>query len=307
MRTFPLLTRDSRPRKPGRPNPALCTAKYRRRQRLTSARWLVLLWVGLSTPTQAIFAQTAEPTSTAAPVIIWEPLADGLEASHFQVAASPLLSSSAAAVRASFDRFVPRTIRAAEYGWKKATAQALCKASRASVCINSNFFDEQGKPLGVVISRGIQHQKVHSGGGTLTGVFFVTSDLVGITHRSLFSAEKVIEAAQAGPRLISEGAPVVGVKDSSIATNISLVCIDGERRVIFMRVSLAMFGGSLRELQSVLLRPELGCTDALNFDGGGSSQLYISGGVPGHEGATREEFLPGRDEVPVVLGLFSRR
>jgi hypothetical protein len=255
----------------------------------------------------ATSGETTPPTPTTPPAIIWEPLAEGLEATHFQVASGALLSSSAAAVRASYARFTPRTIRAAEYGWKKATAQALCKASGASVCINSNFFDEQGKPLGVVISRGIQHHKLHSGGGTLTGVFFVTSDSVGIIHRSLFSAEKVIEAAQAGPRLISEGAPVVGVKDSSSATNISLVCIDAEKRVTFMRVTLAMFGASLRELQSVLLRPELGCIEALNFDGGGSSQLYISGGIPGHEGATREEFLPGRDEVPVVLGLFARR
>lgn len=277
------------------------------KQRFASVAKIVLPWVILVAPAPIVLGQPVEPTSATSPVISWEPLADGLEASHFQMASSALLSSSAAAVRASFDRFVPRIIRAAEYGWKKATAQALCKASGASACINSNFFDEQGKPLGVVISRGIQHHKAHGGGGTLTGVFFVTSDSVGITHRSLFSAEKVIEAAQAGPRLISEGAPVVGVKDSSTATNISLVCIDRERRVILMRVSLAMFGGSLRELQSVLLRPELGCTDALNFDGGGSSQLYISGGIPGHEGATREEFLPGRDEVPVVLGLFSRR
>lgn len=274
------------------------------------------LWMSLVACAAACVApqlastQTVQPALTAtpsAPAIVWESLAAGLDAAHFQVASGGLLSSSAVAVRAAHSRFIPRAIRAAEYGWKKATAAALCKASGASVCINSNFFDEQGKPLGVVISRGIQHHKLHSGGGTLTGVFFVTADAVGITHRSLFSAEKVIEAAQAGPRLISEGAPVVGVKDSASATNVSLVCIDSEQRVVLMRVSLAMFGGSLRELQSVLLRPELGCREALNFDGGGSSQLYISGGVPGHEGATREEFLPGRDEVPVVLGLFSRR
>jgi len=252
-------------------------------------------------------AQISEPGPTPAPAIVWEQLADGLEASHFQVSASSLLASSAVAIRASNSHYAPRTIRASEYGWKKATAQMLCKASGAAACINSNFFDEQGKPLGIVISRGIQHNRMHNGGGTLTGVFFVTSESIGVTHRSLFSAEKVLEAAQAGPRLISEGAPVVGVKDSASATNISLVCIDREKRVVFMRVSLAMFGGSLRELQTVLLRPELGCMEALNFDGGGSSQLYISGGVRGHEGATREEFLPGRDEVPVVLGLFPKR
>jgi exopolysaccharide biosynthesis protein len=252
-------------------------------------------------------AQSNEPSPTPAPAIVWEQLAEALEVSHFQVSSTSLLASSAVAVRASNSHYSPRTIRASEYGWKKATAQMLCKASGAAACINSNFFDEQGKPLGVVISRGIQHQKVHNGGGTLTGVFFVTSETIGVVHRSLFSAEKVLEAAQAGPRLISEGAPVVGVKDSSSATNISLVCIDREKSVVLMRVSLAMFGASLRELQTVLLRPELGCVEALNFDGGGSSQLYISGGVSENEGVTREEFLPGRDEVPVVLGLFEKR
>jgi uncharacterized protein YigE (DUF2233 family) len=195
-------------------------------------------------------------------------------------------------------------IRAAEYGWKKATVKALCRASGATACINSNFFDEQSKPLGTVISRGIQHNRPHNGGGVLTGVFYVTADTVGITHRSSFSAERVIEAAQAGPRLISEGAPVVGVKDSSTTTSVSLICLDNEQRIVLMKVALAIFSGSLKEIQGTLLRPELNCREALNLDGGGSSQLYLSVSLSAHPGATREEDLPGRDEVPVALGLF---
>jgi len=236
----------------------------------------------------------------------WEALTAGLETAHFQLTSGGLLSSSAVAVRADTARIIPRVIRASEYGWKKASAQALCKAAGAEVCINSNFFDEQGKPLGVVISRGIQHQKVHNGGGTLTGIFFVTADRISITHRGTFSAEKVLEATQAGPRLISESAPVVGVKDSASATNVSLVCVDNKQRVILMRVSLAMFGGSFHEIQALLQKPELACVEALNLDGGGSSQLYISGGSSKQDGTMREEFFPGRDEVPVVLGLFPR-
>lgn len=254
----------------------------------------------------ACSANSQEAQDAQKPQILWESLADGLEETHFQLTSGGLLSSSAVAVRADTSRFSPRVIRAAEYEWKKASAQALCKAAGASVCINSNFFDEQGKPLGVVISRGIQHQKIHNGGGTLTGVFFATANGIGVAHRGTFSGEKVLEASQAGPRLISEGALVVGVKESYGATNLSLVCIDKTQRIILMRVSLAIFGGSFREIQSLLQRPELSCVEALNLDGGGSSQLYVSGGVQGHQGATREEFLPGRDEVPVVLGLFPR-
>jgi exopolysaccharide biosynthesis protein len=243
---------------------------------------------------------SAEPSAA----IIWEMLTEGLEVSHFQIARSGLISSPAVALRADPKRFAPRTIRSADYGWKRATAQAICKASGAAACINTNFFDEQGKPLGLAISRGIQHQKMHNGGGTLTGVFFVTNEgRLGIAHRGEFSAAGVVEALQAGPRLISVGAPVVGVKEASSATNISLVCIDGVGRLILMRVTLGIFGGTLREVQGALLRPELGCVEALNFDGGGSSQLYFSAAIKGHPGGIREEWLPGRDEVPVFLGL----
>jgi len=253
----------------------------------------------------ASFAQSTPSPSQTAP-IVWETLADGLEESHFQIPGSALLSPSVVAVRAAPSHYAFRVVRAAEHGWKKATVKQLSKASGAPVCINSNFFDEQGKPLGVVISRGMQHQKVHLGGGTLTGVIFATSDSIGIAHRSSFSAEKVIEASQAGPRLISQGAPVVGVKDSSSPTNLSIACIDKKGSLLLLRVSLALFGSSLKDVQSTLLLPELGCVEALNFDGGGSSQMYISGGVPGHSGATRHEDFPGRDEVPVAICLFKR-
>jgi hypothetical protein len=251
-------------------------------------------------------ALSQTPQTPSEPAVTWEHLAEGLEQTSFQLRSNALLSTSVVAVRATRTHFAPRVLRASEYGWKKASAKNLCKASGASVCINTNFFDEQGKPLGVVISRGIQHQRTHNGGGTLTGVLYSTPDTIGIIHRSSFNAERVIEATQAGPRLISEGVPVVGVKDSSNPTNLSLACIDREQRIILLRASLAIFGGSLREVQHLLLRPEFGCVEALNFDGGGSSQMYISAPISGHEGATREEDFPGRDEVPVALGLFRK-
>ncbi len=253
---------------------------------------------------QHCHSQTPAPES--AIKISWGLLSDGLEESNFQIPTKALLSSSVVAVRADPNRFALRVIRSAEYGWKKATVRQLCSASGASVCINSNFFDEQGKPLGVVISRGIQHQKMHNGGGTLTGVIFATADTISIAHRGSFSAEKVIEASQAGPRLISEGAPVVGIKGTSSPTNLSIACLDKRGAIILLRVSLAMFGGSMREIQDTLLHPALACAEALNFDGGGSSQMHISGNVPGHQGATREEDFPGRDEVPVAIGLFRK-
>ena len=236
--------------------------------------------------------------------LMWDKLSSGLEQTNFKINGDSIISSSIAIVRSDMQSHRIATIRASEYGWKHATVQALCKASGAVACINANFFDEQGKPLGLVISRGILHQKIHKGGGLLTGILFVTPKSVGVAYRDTFSTEGVVEAVQAGPRLVSKGVIVEGLKESARSSNLSGICIDAEQRVSIFRVTSGVFGGSLLQLQNVLTQPQIGCVEALNFDGGGSSSMYISGEIQGHAGAVREENFPGTDEVPVAIGLF---
>lgn len=232
--------------------------------------------------------------------IVWEKLNPGLESAHITLHHGTVFSSSIVLVR-SDSSYSLRAIRAAQYGWKRASVKALCKAAGAAVCINANFFDEQGRPLGLVMSRGIIHNKMHQGGGTLTGVIYSTDRETGIAHRDSFSFSGVVEALQAGPRLIANGTPVEGIKDSSTSSNLSGVCIDANRRLIVFRVNSGVFGGSLHGLQKNLLRSEIGCIDALNFDGGGSSQLYISADATSLD---TDENLAGEDDVPVALGIF---
>ena len=236
--------------------------------------------------------------------LVWDKLGSGLEQTNFKMNGDSIISSSIAIVRSDMQSHRIATIRASEFGWKAATVQALCKAAGAVACINANFFDEQGNPLGLVISRGIIHQRVHKGGGLLTGVLFVTPKTIGVAHRDTFSTEGVVEAVQAGPRLVSKGAIVEGIKESSRSSNLSGICVDKEQRVSIFRVTSGVFGGSLHQLQAVLTHPSIGCIEALNFDGGGSSSMYISGEIQGHAGAVREENFPGTDEVPVAIGLF---
>ena len=216
-----------------------------------------------------------------------------------------IISSSIAIVRSDMRSHRLATIRASEFGWKHATVQALCKASGAVACINANFFDEQGKPLGLVMSRGIIHQRIHKGGGLLTGILYVTPKSIGIAYRDTFLPDGVVEAVQAGPRLVSKGIAVEGLRESSRSSNLSGICLDAQHRVVIFRVTSGVFGGSLHQLQSVLAHPSIGCIDALNFDGGGSSSMYISGEIQGHAGAVSEENFPGTDEVPVAIGLFT--
>lgn len=239
--------------------------------------------------------------------IQWERIGNGLEQANFKINADSIISSSIALVRSDLKNHRLAVIRASEFGWKHATVQALCKQSGAVACINANFFDEQGKPLGLVVSRGIIHQKMHKGGGLLTGVLYASAKSVNISHRDNFSTEGVVEAVQAGPRLVSQGAMVEGLKESSRSSNLSGICIDAQNRVSIFRVTSGVFGGSLHQLQSVLTHPGIACLEALNFDGGGSSSMYISGEIQGHAGAVREENFPGTDEVPVAIGLVPIR
>ena len=236
--------------------------------------------------------------------VVWERIGHGIDETNFKINGDSIISSSIAIVRADQRTHRVGVIRASEFGWKRATVQALCKSSGATACVNANFFDEQDKALGLVISRGIMHQKIHKGGGLLTGVLYWSPKAIGISHRDEFSAEGVVEAVQAGPRLVSKGTVVEGLKESSRSSNLSGICLDNQGHVLLFRVSSGVFGGSLHQLQSVLTTPTIGCVEALNFDGGGSSSMYFSGEVSGHAGAIREENFPGTDEVPVAVGLF---
>jgi uncharacterized protein YigE (DUF2233 family) len=231
----------------------------------------------------------------------WENLAPGLESAHIYLHNGTVFSSSIVLVRAQPADYTLRAIRAEQFGWKRASVKALCKAAGATACINANFFDEQGRPLGLVVSRGFIHNKLHRGGGTMTGVLYATESATQIVHRDSFSFTGVVEAVQAGPRLIARGLAVEGIKESSPSSNLSVVCIDRGGRTILLRVTSGVFGGSLHGLQKNLLHPEIGCEEALNFDGGGSSQLFVSADTSSLD---VDQNLAGEDDVPVALGLF---
>ena len=232
----------------------------------------------------------------------WVRVADDLEIQQFNVDPFSLFSVQFLLVRTELERYRISVVRAADYGMRNGDPRELCRAVHGSLCINANFFDEQGKPLGLVVNRGIQHQAVHRGGSTLTGVFQVSRGSVEIVHRDTYRPGSATEAVQAGPRLIAGGKPVLS-NDMSRSRRAG-VCLDAHKRVIFFHVSAAFSGVSISELQKFLLNA--GCVQALNFDGGGSAQIYISGELPGVARNHSEIFLPGRDPVPVMVALLPK-
>ncbi len=246
---------------------------------------------------QYLLAQTDSET------ISWKKIGDDLELAVIHASESNIFATDMYLLRTSLKRFDLAVIRAEEFQKSRMTAKQLCLASKSYVCINANFFDKNAQTLGLVVQQGIVQNKMHRGGKTLTGIFYTGRTSPHIVSRSSLPESGVLHAVQAGPRLIEDGKPIVGFKENHNASRRSGVCIDKKDRIVFFASSAGITGVPLFELQQLLLSDTLGCRDAINLDGGGSTQLYISPDIPGAATSFKGLTIPGRDRVPVALAL----
>jgi hypothetical protein len=162
--------------------------------------------------------------------------------------------------------------------------------------INANFFDENGQPLGLFISNSQLRHKLHRGGRVLTGIFSIRKGQPSIELRDNFTDTDVTTAIQAGPRLVEHGAPIQ-ITSADDTSRRSGIAITKQHEVILYATLLRFPGASLKDIQQMLLDPALEVSEALNLDGGGSSQLFVES-FPGLQGET---FISGGDPIPVGI------
>ncbi len=164
--------------------------------------------------------------------------------------------------------------------------------------INASFFDAKEAPLGLILpSPSSLNSKLHLGGQLLTGVFQIKENLPSIIHRSKFNLEGVSFAVQAGPRLFANKKQLT-FENSSKTSRRSGIAITEDNEVLLFATLLRFPGSSLEDIQETLLKTGLPILDALNFDGGGSSQLFIKKGSPN---IPDDIFISGGDDVPTAL------
>lgn len=238
--------------------------------------------------------------------IQWQQIGTGISLTRVRVHPNSLLSPEILLVDINLNDFRVATVRSIDFGSQSSTVKKLSKASKALIGINANFFDEKYRPLGLVMSNGIVQQQMHNGGKTLTGVFQISRNGASVVSRPNFTYEKVTEAIQAGPRLVNNGVPVVGQRESHTRSRRAGVCVQSPDSIIFY-ISSGIIGVSISEVQQVLLQPGIRCLQALNLDGGGSAQLFVSNKIPGAIPDLEEITIHGSDNVPIILGIFPRR
>jgi uncharacterized protein YigE (DUF2233 family) len=169
-----------------------------------------------------------------------------------------------------------------------ALASEVCPPTGAA--INASFFSRDLTPLGLLIVDGKPSNPIHPPDGW--GFFVVRRHRAAILPATDRAPAGVAQALQSKPRLVIDG-QIPAFRPQS-AHRRSAVGIDAEGRVI-----LAATGGRLTlEQWAACLRDRLGCVNALNLDGGPSTQLTVRGRVSAE--------IAGQCRVPVFATVAPR-
>lgn len=149
-----------------------------------------------------------------------------------------------------------------------ASVQAFRQHEHGLLAINGGFFNPNKTPLGLRIS----DKQILNPLRRISwwGVFFIQKQHAAITTPFEFHAKKNIEfAIQSGPRLLVAGQ--IPTLRPGYANRSALGIDDKGRVIILVTENLPI---ATTDFARILKAPPFRCVDALNLDGGSSSQLY---------------------------------
>jgi hypothetical protein len=181
--------------------------------------------------------------------------------------------------------------------WSRGSVADLADEADLTWAVNAPYFAEDG-PLGLVVSDGV----VRNRQGTTRAAHFLV-DGAGLVPRIVnerrTGVQGIAQGFQGFPAIMSGRRTYGYLRTGGRGFSISEVdrrtaaCVDGNRHLLLLVTDTWTSGLSLSELATVL--GGLGCVDAMAFDGGASTALWVD--VPGFR-----RHVDGFDDVPVILG-----
>ncbi len=186
------------------------------------------------------------------------------------------------ALRFDLSRFSLRAADARTFGngIKNASVSEMQRKLSALMAINGCFFDENDRPLGLVIDQG---EVINPFRKADWGVLYVVDGRAHLVHTRKWKEvrpAKVDFAIQVGPRIIVDGKPTRLKKQ---VARRALVCIKpGNKELVFAVTDK----GRAESNDLARYMKGLGCEQAVMMDGGPSAQMYAEIGdfkldVPG--------------------------
>lgn len=197
----------------------------------------------------------------------WQKLSPGIE---YQDLAGGILApwSHVYVFRVDLKKNKLGLVNAKNLSLKYASVNQFAEHSKALLSINGGFFDHKFNPLGLRITNGKLENPLKR--ISWWGVFFIKNNKAYISSLRQFQYDNDIDfAIQSGPRLL------VNRKIPSLKPGIaerSALGITADGKIILLVTTNAAM--TTNKLAHLLRSPPLSCMDAINLDGGSSSQLY---------------------------------
>lgn len=208
---------------------------------------------------------------------LWQTLADGLQYTVLQ----PSLHGRIYAFRidpAKYDLSLAfaRDTQDNPSSVSGASVEQLAKQSHALIAVNGGFFTPNYQSLGLRIQAGIMRSPIKP--VSWWGVFYIRNHIPTIVSQRKFKETAGIYfAVQSGPRLVVNGA-IPALKNT--VDDRSALCITKQQQIIIIVTQGSSL--SMHDFANLLSMPEhfggLSCYNALNLDGGHSTQLYANVG-----------------------------
>lgn len=166
----------------------------------------------------------------------------------------------------------------------------------AQVIINANFFDPQGRALGLIVVDGVAYGQSYAGFG---GFLQVQNGQVRVRSNITepYTGEPFEQAVQGYPVLVTDGAASFANTRGDRVSRRTVIAQDRAGRIIVL-VTSSFFGMRLVDLSAYLPTTDLDLQTAVNLDGGGSTFLLLTGDTA--------QTVPSLDPVPAVLAIYPR-
>ncbi len=239
------------------------------------AALLFSLWIGVL----PAFAET-KPVAADAAATVWKTLRPGLETARMASASEIRPSFTLRVFRLDLERFRVKAADARTYGEniRAASAREMTRRTGAILAVNASFFDENGRPLGLVISEG---KRLNPYRNADWGVLSISRSRAWLFHTKSWTSghsRATDFALQVGPRIVVDGR---STKLKPQAARRVAVGIPKDRKRLVVAITDSG-EAEASDLARLMAAPEarggLECFEAVLMDGGPSAQLYARSG-----------------------------
>lgn len=197
----------------------------------------------------------------------WQTLTKGIKYLSITTNKSPWSHIHVFKVKLQDNKFI--LTRAHDLGLKQAFVREIGASEEALIAVNGGFFDAKFNPLGLRISNNVKTNILKSVGWW--GIFYIdANNKAAILANTKLDTKNIIFAIQSGPRLIING-QIPSLRQGEDERTALGINAQGEVIIVVTEHNPM----TTTDLAVLMKKPPILAINAINLDGGSSTQLYV--------------------------------